>query len=81
MQQDLAAMATQLKLNAQDFARKLAADQGVVESVGEKLGENLDLVINTRERVCDRGVSARSPTCYTLLLLVGRSLPLLRWCW
>lgn len=67
----LAAMATQLRRNAEHFAQRLDEDKGLVEAAGEKLERNHDVMTKERVRLRDRGIASRGSTCFVVMAVVA----------
>ena len=62
----LAQMAGQLRRNAEHFSGALVTDQGVLRSVEENVGANLDVMKRERVRLRDRRGKTLGTTCLTL---------------
>jgi hypothetical protein len=67
----LAAMASQLRRNAEHFASQLEADKPLVESASEKLEANFDVMTKERVRLRDRRVTARGQTWFVVAAIIG----------
>ena len=62
----LAQMACQLRRNAEHFSTALAADQAVLRSTEEKIGENYDVMKRERVRLRDHRGRSLGTTCLTI---------------
>ncbi|KIP04625.1 hypothetical protein PHLGIDRAFT_15089 [Phlebiopsis gigantea 11061_1 CR5-6] len=70
MSAQLAAMATQLRRNAQHFASSLDADKAVVQAAQEKIERNHDVMQTERVRLRDHHTKSWGTTWITVLSMV-----------
>ena len=63
----LAQMAGQLRRNAEHFSTALAADQAVLRTAEEKIGENYDVMKRERSRLRDHRGRSLGTTCLTIM--------------
>lgn len=71
LQDQLAQMATQLKLNAMHFSNALSADKTLVESAGEKIEANYDVLQKEGSRLRARTWKSRGQTCFVMASLLA----------